>query len=245
MPIYKYTAIDDHGEKITGELEATDDKDLENKLSNGGLYLLEMQSMTAIAPLANTTVAAPKPDIKTGHCVSCGGKLGLWSRTVRGEDICPKCKDAQRESILQEYQQGNLPLVESTSLMLARDERCHLEYPTVLNEEVKVRKGGMGGFSFRIMKGVYYHTGRFKSEPTPEMREVDKGNLYITNERVVFAGDKQSLVVPFKKILGINGYKDGFSINWEGKKKPVIFSINDVDLVLSILAGAIYNYRTG
>lgn len=191
----------------------------------------------------NVLVESVVPARGRGYCQSCGTKLGLWSRTVKGEDICPKCKDAQRESILREYQQGNLPIVESTTLMLERNEKCYLEYPATLNEEVKVRKGGMGGFSFRIMKGVYYHTGRFKSEPTPEMREVDKGNLYITSERVVFVGDKQSFGVPFKKVLGVKGYIDGFQIDWEGKKKPIVFSVDDVGLVLSILAGAISNYR--
>lgn len=41
MSIYEYTAIDDYGKRIDGELEAVSEADLEAKLASRGLYLLQ------------------------------------------------------------------------------------------------------------------------------------------------------------------------------------------------------------
>lgn len=66
--------------------------------------------------------------------------------------------------------------------------------------------GGYAGFSFRVMKGVRFHTGSSRGTyipgeetPTP----IDEGTVTITNQRVVFQGTKQAREWAFAKVLGV------------------------------------------
>lgn len=61
MPIYDYTAIDDYGKKIEGQCEAQGEKDLEEILSQRGLYLLEAKEKYAIAKSQKVEVVSPTP----------------------------------------------------------------------------------------------------------------------------------------------------------------------------------------
>jgi hypothetical protein len=65
--------------------------------------------------------------------------------------------------------------------------------------------GGYSGFSFRIMRGVSYHTGGTRGTyvsgpeaPTP----IATGTITITNQRVVFQSDKQAREFSYAKLLG-------------------------------------------
>lgn len=65
--------------------------------------------------------------------------------------------------------------------------------------------GGYSGFSFRVMKGVTYHTGGSRGTyvPGPEAPSpIAVGTATITNQRVVFQSDKQAREFTFAKLLG-------------------------------------------
>ena len=63
-------------------------------------------------------------------------------------------------------------------------------------EKVISRKyqGGSQGMSFRVMKGVSYRVGGHRGHITSEtgVVAVSDGELILTNNRVIFRGDKKS-----------------------------------------------------
>jgi hypothetical protein len=76
------------------------------------------------------------------------------------------------------------------------------------------RKGSYGGFSVRVMKGVYYHTGGFKNQPVERLKNEhsDTGLVGITTKHIYFSGPKKKFRVPYSKIVAIDPYSDGIGI---------------------------------
>jgi hypothetical protein len=75
-------------------------------------------------------------------------------------------------------------------------------------------QGGYSGFSFRVARGVRWHVGGTRGHyvagaevPTP----IDTGVASITDQRVVFQGNKQSREWLFAKLLG---YQHGTDLPW-------------------------------
>ena len=74
---------------------------------------------------------------------------------------------------------------------------------------VSVPIGSIGGRSIR------YHVGRSKGHfvqgaPTPTA--IDVGTAYVTNQRVVFQGDKQTRECRFDKLIGFQHTPDGATV---------------------------------
>lgn len=86
------------------------------------------------------------------------------------------------------------------------------------------RVGSSAGPSFRIAKGVYFHTSAFASQPIRQTYTAvdDSGVLTVTNTRVIFIGVKHSLVWPLPKILSMTPYVDGVQVSPE-HRAPVTF----------------------
>jgi hypothetical protein len=69
------------------------------------------------------------------------------------------------------------------------DETVYLETFALLMKEVAIReyRGGYGGVSFRIAKGVRYSTGRTRGRSVvvgTELQEAHRGILAVTSKRV-------------------------------------------------------------
>ena len=99
------------------------------------------------------------------------------------------------------------------------EERVHRQY-----------SGGYGGFSIRVARGLYYHTGAFHGHPvdSTSLDAIDKGTLAITNQGIYFAGSIKVFRVPYKKIVAFEPYSDDVQITRDAASaKPQIFSVDD------------------
>ena len=106
---------------------------------------------------------------------------------------------------------GRLPVLDPDGLrlILKSGEIAHLSTSAALYKWQSVRqyKSGAQGFSFRVMKGVYYHTGRTKGRSVivgENLVPDDDGTLTLTNRRAVFSGRKKSLEFDYRKLLNMN-----------------------------------------
>jgi hypothetical protein len=89
-------------------------------------------------------------------------------------------------------------VVEGAALVEARRGKGHYE-------------GASQGFSFRIAKGVRYHVGANRGtfvagEERPTI--IDEGTVYVTNQRVAFAGPKQTREWAFTKLISVDHARD-------------------------------------
>ena len=82
------------------------------------------------------------------------------------------------------------------------------------------RVGGYGGPSIRIARGMYIHGGAFASTPitTQVAAQDDSGIVYVTDQRIVFIGQRASREIPIKKIIGTEPFRDGMQFDVANKK---------------------------
>lgn len=99
--------------------------------------------------------------------------------------------------------------------------------------EVRVRRertGSFGGATVRVMKGVYFHTGRFGSHAVEKSatEHVDTGLLGITNKHIYFAGPLRKFRIPYAKIVSFEPYSDGIGVMRDAASaKPQTFVTED------------------
>ena len=126
---------------------------------------------------------------------------------------------------------GRLPVLPSPSIMLKKEEVAHMETDAALMKEVVHREyvGGYSGMSFRVMKGVRFHTGgtRGKSVVTGTSLEVaDTGTLTVTSQRAVYTGARQTIEMAYAKLLNLNVFDDGVRFHLSNRKNPPLFRLD-------------------
>ena len=76
------------------------------------------------------------------------------------------------------------------------------------------RVGGTRGASVRVAKGVYFHTGGFKSRnvETTTTELVDTGMLALTDKHIYFGGPQKRFRVRYDRIVHFEAFADGLGI---------------------------------
>ena len=105
-------------------------------------------------------------------------------------------------------------------------------------------RGGHAGFSFRVARGLYFRSGGFRGEPvsTTEMKEIDYGDVVITDKNFYFKSPAKSLRIPFTKIISLEPYSDGLGIQTDGARSQTMimqgvngwFMYNMISLLVQI-----------
>ena len=167
---------------------------------------------------------------------------------VQDNEISEIKLSISRMQTVNQIQNGALPNIHPTGLILQKGEIAHWEESANLLEEKVVKRGYVGGSqgaSFRIMKGVTYRVGASKGQLVSETAVVptSTGRLVITDRRVVFSGDKKSFNIKLDSILNLDMYTDGLNIT-DAKGTPrIVQFVNkyNADIVGSVLSRAINN----
>lgn len=127
-----------------------------------------------------------------------------------------------QSAILKNLEKGIIPpKPNGLPILLGKSESLLWAFNGVTLYEEKITrewKGRSSGFSFRIVKGVYYRTGGIKGKPVEHssMVPVGSGALYITNKNLIFHSFVKGLKIPYRKIIGISPYSDGVEIQRDG-----------------------------
>ena len=125
-------------------------------------------------------------------------------------------------SILKKLQNGIIPTSNMPApIMLGRGETIIWTYDGVSMYQEKTVKeygGRRSGWSFRVMKGVTYHTGGTKIKPIEHtyMDCKGTGTLYITNKHLIFQSPTAAQKVPYTKMIGVTPYSDGIEVHRDG-----------------------------
>jgi hypothetical protein len=128
--------------------------------------------------------------------------------------------------------------------LLAKGEVCHWEEPAGLLIQRTKREyvGGYGSVSIplHIVRGARVRVGGFKGVPIDKTVHEDggRGVLHITNQRVCFTGLNQAVAIPYKKIVSLAGFDEGFEVHTGNEKKPGIFLVPHPELTTELLKHA-------
>lgn len=146
-------------------------------------------------------------------------------------------------AILKDIQRGSVPASPlSVPVVLGRNESALWIYGNVTYYQEKVEKefvGRHGGFSFKIIKGVYYRVGQSRGKPIEHsyMEKVGVGQLIITNQNIFFYSQAKSVKIPFKKIVGLVPYSDGIEVQKDGSSsKRIVFQGLDCWFIMNLLS---------
>lgn len=147
-------------------------------------------------------------------------------------------------SILKQIQRGQMPpsIPISVPIVLSVGETVIWAYQNIKFFQEKIEKEWVGrnrGFSFRVMKGVYYRTGGSKGHAVEHstMKQEGIGSLIFTNKNLIFYSQSKSIKIPFKKILSIVPYSDGVEIQRDGTNvKRLTFQGFDSWFVVNLLS---------
>ena len=139
------------------------------------------------------------------------------------------------------------PVVENAPhVILKRGEVAFLSLDSVILKEprsVRVTLGGHGGP--RVAKGISFGLGVFgaTSESHEEIKEIDRGNLFLTNKRLIFSGTKHPKSFSLKKIVSISPFDNGISLRRDGKQKTEYFvGVTNGSFVVKDDTGSVYRY---
>lgn len=150
----------------------------------------------------------------------------------------------QQASILRQIQRGQTPPPHyaSVPIMLTSGEYVIWEYTGVTMYQEKITKEWVGrrsGWSYRVMKGVYYHTGGSKGHPVEHstMERQGVGSLILTNKNIIFFSPQKSAKVPYKKLIGVTPYSDGVELQKEeANPKRQVFQGFDCWFMVNLLS---------
>lgn len=114
---------------------------------------------------------------------------------------------------------GELPVLKSDSTFVLKDgEYIHVYSVAMLKELVTRRVCKSHGTSSRLFGSVRIHSGTSTSESRRELREIERGDFAITNQRVVFTGNIESRVIELSKIHSFSANTVCLRILVTGKK---------------------------
>lgn len=236
-------AVND-GKLTKEEIDELDKKKNEFGLTDGDLK--EMKAEIFAVAFSATKADAQVTKDEEQELLSIQKYLGLAD-----DEIQHNKKELARLRLLNEIQQGNLPTMPSiTNLVTQKGEKVYWAEPSILAEEKVIKRtyqGGSQGVSFRVMKGVSYRVGGHRGEIKSEtgVVAVSDGELIVTNNRVIFRGDKKSFAVKLDKILDIQLFTNGFQFSENNKSKPRLVKFKEQgnhDIIGAILSFAINHY---
>lgn len=138
----------------------------------------------------------------------------------------------ERYRLLYRLEREPLPVVTVPGLVLRRGEAPHWVEPGELLEERVINRryeGGSSGFSIRIAKGVSYRVGGHRGRIVTEtgLVPVSRGELVLTNRRIVFKGDQKSVAAEWTKVIDVTLYVDGLKFSVTSRAKPVLVRFAD------------------
>jgi hypothetical protein len=123
-------------------------------------------------------------------------------------------------------------------LQLPDGEECFYATRATLCEPRAVRVSRHGGVGLRATRRIGVFEGESRSESHDEWRAISSGILYMTNKRVIFAGDMHNRTVKLADILSVSAFIDALDIRTTKRMKSMRFSnINGsiANQVLSLL----------
>lgn len=127
-----------------------------------------------------------------------------------------------------EVSQGKLTPITVNGVNLLTGEHAFWSESVTLYEERVVRREMVGrsqGVNIRIMRGVSYRIGGSRGQSMPVYGDVPiaSGALILTNQRVIFKGDKKSIALQWHDVIGIDPYTNAITIHSAKTKQPLRF----------------------
>lgn len=122
-----------------------------------------------------------------------------------------------------------------TNVLLQRNELAFYCAPSSLYETRAVRYIHSGFVGFRVARGVWVGGSQSRSVSHQEWTKIDSGTLTVTNQRLVFNGEREVRTIPLKRIVSVNSMRDSVDLAIEDRQKSVVFEAANPLILASII----------
>jgi hypothetical protein len=138
---------------------------------------------------------------------------------------------------------GRLEPAKEHELMAQPGEVVYFEAVATLLKEVVIKeyRGGYGGVSFKVAKGVRINTGQTRGRMVPvgtQIQAADAGIFSITDRRAVYAGQRKTFEFKYDKLVGVHLYDDALTLQVSNRQTPSTFEFDRSDLIAALINSA-------
>jgi hypothetical protein len=153
----------------------------------------------------------------------------------------------ERFRLLARIDNGQLPAIDP-GVILQKGELCHVRFDSALHELRTVTKAiayhGPSG-RIRIMKGLSWRYGyvNVSRVTTEQLRQLDSGQLLVTNKRLLFNGAKKNVSLPLKRVIHFTLFNDAIQIEKDSGRDLFFKGAGDLELIGAILEACLRQSR--
>ena len=130
------------------------------------------------------------------------------------------------EEVIAHVRAGTYPSI-AAGVITHKGETVLFTTTSVLSEDRTKTKyvGGSSGFSVPMGHGFRFRVGSYQGQAirTEHLTQIDRGNLIITTQRIIFTGSKSTVTLQVAKVLHTVVYKNGVDIRVENRAKREVF----------------------
>lgn len=145
-------------------------------------------------------------------------------------------RKAKDEQAMQELLDQPLTEINPKQALLKSGEKAYGSVFARLQEVQTVGyAGGSSGVSVRVAKGLTLRTGGMRAHAVKGAVIVASGEIVITDQRVLFAGDRKSFDIPLESLLNVTNYTDGIGFH-DNKKTYTFLTDKDRDREVFMIA---------
>lgn len=162
---------------------------------------------------------------------------------VDQEALRTRHKPVLNRLVVARVNDDRLPVIDEPVLMVKKDEVVHLETQAVLLKEVAQReyRGGYSGVSFRVAKGVRFHTGGFRGHSVvvgTKLQPADSGVLSVSSRRAVFLGANTTIEFAYPKLVNLEVFNDGIRFHVSNRQTAHLFRLESGEVVAATINAA-------
>lgn len=168
--------------------------------------------------------------------------LNIEQAMLQPEDV----RKLLKAKLVRDLIEGNVKpvMVSQGGIILQKNEiliwaEQGMEFSTL--KTVKNYVAGSGGLSFKVAKGVYYHSGstRGHSESHKQRASVGRGLFAVSTKGLTIQARELNKRIPYEKLINVIPYRDGLEINCENNyNKPIWVKTNEADFWANIIVNA-------
>lgn len=149
--------------------------------------------------------------------------------------------------IIRELLQGNyINKVEvgNNPFNLMKSEKLIYAFSGMSISEIKTvseYQAGSQGFSFRVMKGVYYHAGGTKGKRIEKqvVKSLGYSDVVVTNKHIYFLANGNAMRIKHDKVVSIIPDNEGVTVFRDGaRQNPICFQTSDAWFLANIMKNA-------
>jgi hypothetical protein len=197
---------------------------------DGGRYfpLASVQRLEPHDAFLGGSIVIITPDtaneLRPFNLSKCSFAVTFQDRRLRDQALSLAATEIHQEQLaaIQARVRGHLAPIVIPGVFAQAGETFYFSSTTSLYAEHTYREytGASQGISFRIMRGVYYRVGGYRGQAVnrSQMAEDDRGQINLSNRRLLFIGARKTLDLDYARITGVtpNG-EEGLQINLSNK----------------------------